>query len=522
MSFPDNFPKPHETYFKASLDILLGLERNESVDKLIKGISSGYKINTVPFWVIKWVYAHQDKIKLSKDVLNLIKIKKVRSLSGIVPVSVFTKPHPCPGNCIFCPNETGVPKSYLHNEPGIMRAQRNNFDPSEQFFSRLSQLNFSGHEINKVDLIIQGGTFSNLPNEYREQFIAACFAQANSWPSKLAPNDIYDLVKEHGKNEKAKIRIIGITIETRPDWINEKEIIFLRKLGVTRVELGVQNISDGILSLNNRTHTTNDIINATKLLKDSGLKICYHLMPGLYGSNLKDDLNNIKKVFSDPAFRPDYLKIYPCVVLKNTKLLELYKKKKYEPLTDHDLIDLLIEVKKIVPEYVRIQRLGRDIPANSIAAGCKISNIRELVLKKSYCKCIRCREIKDQKNHKVHLNIISYTASGGTEYFLEMVDKDYRLYAILRLRFPQEFYIKELQDSAVIRELHTYGAATGIGKKGKIQHLGLGKLLIEVAETISKSHGYKKIAVISGIGARDYYRKLGYKLKDTYMIKDLL
>ncbi|HBG81514.1 TPA: tRNA uridine(34) 5-carboxymethylaminomethyl modification radical SAM/GNAT enzyme Elp3 [candidate division CPR2 bacterium] len=529
MNFPTNFPQPNEIFFKASLEVLENIKANNimKVDILegtIKRVSKSYKINTIPQWVINWTYNHQDKIEISKEGKECLMIKKVRSASGIVSVSVFTKPYPCPGTCIFCPTEKNIPKSYLSNEPAVMRAVRNKYDPVSQIKSRLDQLQYSGHNLDKIELIIQGGTFSNLPRKYRESFVTACFAAVNGWP-EIPKKNSFALLEEQENNEKAENRIIGLTIETRPDWINEEETKFLRALGVTRIELGVQSINDNVLELNKRGHTAHEVVKATKLLKDAGFKVCYHMMPGLPGSTLQDDMNGIKELFLNPAFKPDLLKIYPCVVTKLSELENWYQKGKFQPIGDRDLEELLIEIKKHVPPYVRIQRLGRDIPATDIIAGSKISNIRQKILsnKKVLCYCVRCREVKNKAIVNPKLRITKYEASKGMEYFLEYINKDDdTLYSLLRLRIPSEDTVYDvIKDSAIIREVHTYGKQIQIGKDGDIQHQGFGKLLIQKAEEIAKENGLKKITVISGIGARDYYSNLGYHLDNTYMIKEI-
>ena len=527
MNFPSNFPKPNNTYFETALVVIKEFFQEQiepspkALNNIIKKAASDNKLNTLPLWVISWSYNHQSQIKLPKNKLELLAIKKVRSLSGIVTVSVFTKPFSCPGNCIFCPTQKDMPKSYLNDEPAIMRAVRNNWDPAMQVVSRLKQLKFSGHDLDKIELIVQGGTFSNLPKEYREEFIASCINAVNSFPNKPHTSSLDKAIKE---NENAPYKIVGITIETRPDWINHNEVKFLRKLGVTRIELGVQSIRDDILELSNRGHKITATIKATRLLKDVGLKICYHMMPGLPGSTLKNDEADMNELFTNASFQPDLLKIYPCVVTKHSQIEEWYKKDKFSPLGDNELKELLIAIKKNIPSYVRIQRLGRDIPATNIVAGSKVSNIRQVVLKEldSPCKCIRCREVKDSPIKTPRLNVTKYQASEGIEYFLEYMNpKTNELYSLLRLRLPSEPIFETLKNTAIIREVHTYGRQTRIGEKGNAQHIGLGRQLIQEAEKIAKQEGYPKIAIISGIGVRSYYRKIGYELEQTYMVKDL-
>lgn len=481
-------------------------------------------------------------IKPSLKIENLLRTRPVRSLSGIVNISVLTKPYPCPGKCIYCPSQRGTPKSYLNNEPAVMRAILNKYDPYKQVKMRLRALEDTGHPIDKIELRIVGGTWSFYPKKYQTRFIKRCFEACNS----KNYTGVDSLLTAQKRNEKAKHRIIGLSVETRPDFINPGEVIRLRKLGVTMVELGVQSIYDDILALNKRGHKVEAIIKATKLLKDAGFKILYQMMPNLPGSNLKRDEKMFKELFSNTDFQPDLLKIYPCAILKEAPLYRWWKNKKYKPYTLANLIDLVRSIKKIVPYYVRIQRIIRDIPSQSIVAGpAKISNLRQVVAEKSKkekwsCRCIRCREVGENYNPKEKLFFFrqSYEASGGQEIFLSIENNDRtKLYSLLRLRIPVNQYnqypnngsrdiLPVLREAAIIREVHTYGQLHPIGSPPRSagsrgpQHKGLGKKLINAAEVIAeKEFAIKKIAVISGIGARAYYRKLGYGLEKEYMVK---
>ncbi len=469
----------------------------------------------------------QKKDSLIKTILTT---RPVRSLSGIVNVSVLTKPYPCPGECIYCPSEKGIPKSYLKDEPAVMRALTNKYDALKQVEMRLSALKMSGHPIDKIELRVIGGTWSFYSKQYREKFIVECFKACNDFPNKRKTIKKLNLKKEQVKNEKAKHRIVGLSIETRPDFINKKEIEILRNLGVTFVELGVQTIYNDVLDKIKRGHDISATIKATRMLKDSGFKVCYQMMPNLPGSNITKDKKTFQELFSNPDFQPDYLKIYPMATIKGTEAYQLWLNKKYKPYSDEKLKNLLKEIKKKIPCYVRIQRLIRDIPAQSIDAGTKISNLRQVILDEAKkenwsCQCIRCREIKDfyNKDEKLFLFRKDYQASQGKEIFLSFEDKKRKhLYSMLRLRIPSSKVVLNcLKNSALIREVHTYGQQIAINKKGlSPQHKGLGKKLIKKAEQIvSKEFEIKKIAVISAIGTRNYYRKLGYKEKDTYMIK---
>lgn len=470
------------------------------------------------------------RIKENKNLKELLKKRPIRSLSGIVNISVVTKPYPCPGKCLFCPIESGLPKSYLSGEPAVERAKEVNFDPYLQVKSRIEALQIQGHPTSKIELRIIGGTWSFYSFNYRQWFVKRCFEAANE---KLS----HSLKEAQKLNERAKNRIVGISIETRADYINEKEIKELRNLGVTLVEIGVQNIFEEVLR-KNKTNLTPEIISrATKLLKDSGFKVLYHIMPNLFGSNFQKDFLSFKKIFEKENFKPDWVKIYPVMIIKGTPLYKLWKEGKYRPYSEKKLIELLIKIKEIVPHWVRIARIVRDIPIQKIEAGCKTSNLREVVQKEMKkrglkCKCIRCREVREKYDpkEKIYLFREDYQASGGKEIFLSFENKNReKLYSLLRLRIPSQIFEKEkhflsvLNNSAIIREIQTYGELVPLAeKKLAPQHKGLGKRLIKKAEEITKKEfKLKKIAVISGVGVREYWRKLGYRLRDTYMVKKL-
>ena len=498
--------------------------------------------------------AENKTVELSQNLLNLLITRPIRSLSGIVNVSVLTKPYPCPGKCIYCPTEQGIPKSYLKEEPAVQRAVLCRFDPYLQVQTRLKSLEKTGHPIDKIELRIIGGTWSFYQKNYQTWFITRCFAACNvelHGTKREIARKTKSLQEEQRLNEKAKYRIIGLSIETRPDYINEKEIKRMRELGITRVELGVQTIYDNILKLVKRGHKVKSTIKATKLLKNAGFKICYQMMPNLPGSNFKKDVKMFEEIFENPDFKPDFLKIYPLALVKNSALYKWYLRGKFKPYSGNKLIKLLIEIKKRIPYWVRIQRIIRDIPSKDIIeGGAKISNIREIVQKEMAdeglkCKCIRCREIRENyppspkaSADKVIQNLKlfreDYKASDGEEIFLTFEDKEReKLYALLRLRIPSQFYqsheaqtreiMQVLKKAAIIREVHTYGQMIPVGEKGlQPQHRGLGKKLIKEAEKIAKKEfRLNKVAVISGVGVRNYYRKLSYKLRETYMIKKI-
>jgi elongator complex protein 3 len=467
------------------------------------------------------------KIKQNINLENILRKRSIRTLSGIAPVAVLTKAYPCPGECAYCPNEKDVPVSYLSNEPAVMRAIRCNYDPYVQVQDRLRSLEVNGHNPNKIELIVIGGTWSFLPKNYRYWYIVNCYKAANDYNKKKkrkikTQKDINNLkkhlLKEQKRNEKAKYKIIGLTLETRPDYINDQELKLMRDLGCTRVEIGVQAISDKILEINKRGHGVKEIAEATKKLRQYGFKITYHFMPALPGSTPSKDFKMFKKMFSDEHFQPDQIKFYPTVVTKGSLLYKWWRDGKYKPYSDKQLRNLIIKCKAIVPKYLRIIRLIRDIPGESIEAGNKITNLRQIMQDQGLkCNCIRCRESRDKVVPKnLVKEIISYDAGDGKEYFISLTDtKKETLYGFCRLRIDKDSSVAP----AIIRELHVYGQLVPVGEKKKTQHAGLGKKLMQTAENIAKKHKAKEIAVISGVGVRDYYRHLGYKLKDTYLRK---
>ncbi len=481
------------------------------------------------------------KIKPSSTFERLLKLKKVRTISGVTPLAVFTKPFPCPGECLYCPIQKGMPKSYLDDEPAVMRAIDAGFSAQKQVANRIRALDLIGHPTDKIELIVMGGTFSAIPKDDRLQFMIECFSTCNctkTQNSKLKTQSynlkLKTLRHEQIANGKASHRLVGVTFETRPDFVDEKEVKFLRRLGGTRIELGVQSIYDDVLKKVRRGHGVKTTIKTTRLLKDAGFKVCYHLMPNLPGSTLKRDLEMFREVFNNSDFCPDMVKIYPCMTVYQAPLYKWYKKGKFKPYSDEELVALLIKIKQVLPEWVRVNRLGRDIPVANIAAGTKLSNIRQVVRREMMkrglkCQCIRCREIRGKRKLKVNppagglkLKVREYSASNGREFFLQYLDQENNLYALLRLRIPTKDVIFDvLKNSTIIRELHTYGPAVPIAKQAdvEVQHRGLGKKLIKKAEEITKKEGLKKISVISGVGVRDYYRKLGYELKEGYMVK---
>lgn len=478
----------------------------------------------------------------SQETELLLRKIKTKSNSGVAVISLLTKPFPCPGRCTYCPTEENMPKSYLSKEPAAARALSNDFDPRKQIFSRLQSLLVNGHPIEKVEMIIIGGTWSFYHPAYQEYVISECFRACNDFDpeSPLQPSDIgcpkvakkLSLEELQKDNETAKCRIIGLSIETRPDYITPVEIKRLRDFGVTKVEIGVQHLDDAILKLTKRDMKAAGIAKGTERLRDAGFKIVYHMMPNLPGSDVEKDIAMFPKLFEEGCgYHPDMLKIYPCMVLEHSELYETWKAGGFRPYTDEELMHVLREAKKVIPAYVRILRVIRDIPASYIQAGSKISNMRQWLIEdqKKFgwrCKCIRCREVREREVDfpDFELRRLEFRTLSGTEIFLSFEKKEGNVLAsFTRLRLPdkdKEPILPILKDVALIRELHTYGRLAKVGQEGsQSQHVGFGRLLMAEAEKIAREKGYKKLAVISGVGVREYYRKLGFKLEETYMVK---
>ncbi|MBI5135623.1 tRNA uridine(34) 5-carboxymethylaminomethyl modification radical SAM/GNAT enzyme Elp3 [Candidatus Uhrbacteria bacterium] len=539
---------------------------------------------------------------------RLLRVREVRTLSGVAIITVLVKPYACPGQCVYCPTEVRMPKSYIETEPAAQRALRLNFDPYEQMVRRLAVLEGNGHPTDKIELIVKGGTWSAYPKAYQRWFLKECYRAANEYHNANmqidanTTNSLYsntfayshyasqqysdveqlnqgdralvetynkkgrwatgesteeEVLSEQHLNETASHRIIGLTLETRPDWINEAEVRQLRVLGCTRVELGAQAIDDDILTLIKRGHDVASIAHAIALLREAGFKVDLHMMPQLPGATAQKDIEMFRLLFDDPRFRPDMVKIYPCVVTPSAELYQWWKSGKYTPYSDNDLIETLITIKsQIIPRYCRISRLIRDIPSQHIAAGNAVTNLRETVQKIMRergltCQCLRCREVGHHKGMGYRVQGIDrtepfveeYEASDGKEYFLSFESEDREVvYAFCRLRIPtnseqepvskKQLYelLPEIRDCAFIRELHTYGQLvrleSGIinheSEDGHVQHIGLGRQLMKKAEDIVKEHGILKVTVIAGVGVREYYRKLGYELQGTYMVKQIM
>ncbi len=440
--------------------------------------------------------------------LSLI-AKPIRTLSGVVPVTVLTKPYPCPGRCLYCPNDPIMPKSYLRSEPGGQRAVANEFDPFRQVSSRLKTYQANNHPTDKVELIVLGGTWSAYPKTYQTWFIKRCFEALNNRSS-------VSLKAAQKINETAKTRCVGLSLETRPDWITAKELINFRRLGCTKVQIGIQSLNNQILRLNQRGHTVAAAKKAIKLLRQFSFKIQAHWMANLYGATLQTDIADFKKLFSDKNFRPDELKIYPCALIETAPLFKYYQKKLWRPYSQAELTDLLVKILPLVPQYCRVSRMIRDFSSADIVIGNKQSNLRQIVEAKAGQKIkeIRYREIRNQPAGKLTLKIITYETSIGQEKFLQFVTSNNQICAFLRLGLPDK------KSTAMIRELHVYGQSLEIGAKGKSQHLGLGSRLLKKA--IKLAAGYQQLSVISAIGTKEYYRRRGFTDSLLYQHINLL
>jgi elongator complex protein 3 len=494
-----------------------------------------YKLDRVP--------SNAEIIRLLKreerrKLLPLLRRKTTRSISGVTVIAVMTQPYPCPQSepCAYCPGgpRLGVPQSYTGFEPAAMRGLQNKFDPYLQVSGRVEQLRAIGHKVDKVELIVMGGTFPAMPLDYQRWFVQRCL-------DAITGRESAGLEEAKKNAETSLIRNVGITVETRPDWAKEAHVDSMLDMGVTRVELGVQNPDDEIYRLVGRTHRVKDVVEATRIMKDAGLKVAYHLMPGLPNSNPEKDLSAFREVFVNPDFRPDMVKIYPCLVLKGTKAYDWYCEGKYEPYSNDEAANLVVELKKVIPFWVRIMRVQRDIPAGLIVAGVKRSNLRQLVQQKLReqglrCRCIRCREVGhrmavdgvEPEMDNVGISTLKYAASEGEEVFISAEDVvNDVLIGYLRLRVPSEKAHRpevKAQACGIVRELHVYGPLVPVGKRlaRAWQHKGFGEMLLGEAERVTReNYGLGRVLVISALGTREYYMRFGYGYDGVYMSKML-
>ncbi|MEP7284403.1 MAG: tRNA uridine(34) 5-carboxymethylaminomethyl modification radical SAM/GNAT enzyme Elp3 [Chloroflexota bacterium] len=533
-------------------------------------------------------------------VVERLRLKPVRTNSGVAVVTVLTKPFPCPGECIFCPNDVRMPKSYLADEPGAQRAEQNGFDPYLQTYSRLLALYRTGHPTDKVEVIILGGTWSFYPENYQIWFVRRIFDALHDFGNGInrtaeiaalvrdsspyaynattvtidgihfeqtynqvvqsvykaemqhsrdyaaaiavgqrqrSPNDEYatwdELEAAHRENEEAACRCVGLVIETRPDHINAEEVLRIRRLGCTKVQIGFQSLNDVVLRKNRRGHTVAATRRAVKLLRQAGFKIHAHWMPNLYGSSPDADIADYKLMFADPDFCPDELKIYPCSLIASAELMQRYQDGSWQPYTHDELLHVLVEALRHTPEYCRLTRIIRDIPGTDIVAGNKTTNLRQvaenaLAQHGERSHDIRAREIGNLAvtEDDLHLDEVWYATSTGRDVFMQYITADRSIAGFLRLSLPVDTdspLTDELAGAAIIREVHVYGQALTIGESapGKPQHLGLGTRLIERAVEIAQAQGYARLAVISAVGTRAYYRKRGFADGTLYQVRAL-
>jgi ELP3 family radical SAM enzyme/protein acetyltransferase len=530
----------------------INFKTNNDIIFFLKKIQKKFKITLSKADLIK---LYNNLNLTNNNLKNLLIKKKQKSNSGVLVVTILTSAHPeyidengkliigkfsCKHNCAYCPNEKAhkdnnwvdQPRSYLYSEPAVLRANENNFDPILQFNSRIETLIKMGHNIDKIELIILGGTWSEYPNLYKDDFITKIYYAANTFYDNNKRN-FYSLDKEISLNENATIHIIGLTIETRPDSISIDEIKQLRKYNCTRVQLGVQHTSNSVLKIIKRGHTIETVYNAIQILKNNCFKVDIHLMPNLPGSDYKLDKDMLEQSLYNPLLQADQYKIYPTAIVPWTKINEWFQNGTYIPYNDELLFKLIKEFKQKIQKWKRLNRIIRDIPSTYISGGYNkyYVNLRQLLqddmVKNNWkCNCIRCREIKNNiiSSEDIKLNILHYNASNGDEYFISYETDNYLIGFIrLRLNYNYEYTLDILKNTALIRELHVYSDLNVVGTNisNSYQHKGYGKKLIKNAENIALNYGFNKIAIISGTGVRNYYRKFGYNLKNTYMIKNI-
>ena len=477
-------------------------------------------------------------------LLAAIRLKPVRTLPGVTTVTVLTKPYPCPGKCIFCPDEVRMPKSYLSDEPGAMRAVENDFDPYAQVRSRLEALTAVGHPTDKVELLILGGTFSSYRRDYQAWFVRRCFDAMNEInrdqreeePGKTttgsASSAVKDLEEAHTLNESSPHRNVGLVVETRPDEITPDELAWFRRLGVTKAQMGAQSLDDRILALNERGHTLAETHRAVALVRAGGFKVVLHWMPNLLGATVDSDRADFARLWE--GLCPDEIKIYPCQLLENAPLYAYWQRGEYRPYTTEELVGLIAEVKPGIPRYCRVNRVIRDIPSTHVVAGNKRTSLRqdvqvELARRGTHCECIRCREVGSEPvdARSLRLDDLTYPADGAEEHFLSFVTPDDRIAGFLRLSLPgadsPATGLGDLEGAALIREVHVYGQSLPVGteQRGAAQHAGLGTRLIREAEKIAEARGFRRMAVIAAVGTRAYYLERGFERGELYLVKKL-
>jgi elongator complex protein 3 len=467
----------------------------------------------------------QGELQEDPGLLARLRMKPVRTLSGVSTVTVLTKPYPCPGKCIFCPTDARMPKSYLPDEPGARRAVQHQFDPFNQTAARLESLAAVGHPTDKVELLILGGTWDCYRRDYQEWFVRRCFDALNGLVSDT-------LEDAHRLNETAEHRNVGLVIETRPDYINPREIAWLRQLGVTKVQLGAQSLDDRILELNQRGHTAAQTRQAVDLLRAAGFKVVLHWMPNLLGATSATDRQDFARLWQGCC--PDEIKIYPNQLLENTDLFAIWQRGEFQPYSTQELVELIADLKPTIPRYCRVNRVIRDIPSPNVVAGNKRTSLRqdveqELQRRGTRCECVRCREVRDQKVEvqRLQLHDLVYTTPGAEEHFISFVTPDDRIAGFLRLSLPTagapDTGLPDLAGAAIIREIHVYGQSLsfGIESPGAAQHAGLGTRLMQQAEEIAREHEYTRLAVIAAVGTRQYYLERGFQRGSLYLVQPL-
>ncbi len=490
-------------------------------------------------------------------LLAVIRLKPVRTLSGVTTVTVLTKPYPCPGTCIFCPDDVRMPKSYLPDEPGAMRALEHNFDPYTQVRSRLEALSAVGHPTDKIELLILGGTFSAYRRDYQAWFVQQCFEAMNEdahpaanlehseHPKEIPADSVASaaesLTDAHTLNESALHRNVGLVVETRPDEITPDELAWFRTLGVTKVQMGVQSLDDRILELNQRGHSVAEAHRAVALLRAAGFKIVLHWMPNLLGATVESDRADFPRLWA--GLCPDEIKIYPTQLLENAPLYEIWKRGEYRPYTTDELVHLIADVKPSIPRYCRVNRIIRDIPSTHVVEGNKRTSLRqdvqvEMARRGTHCDCIRCREVRAGivKPAALRLDDLVYHPDGAEEHFLSFVTPEDQVTGFLRLSLPDADSppaetgttssitgLPDLDGAAIIREVHVYGQSLAVGSEqsGAAQHSGLGTRLLVEADAIARANGYRRMAVIAAVGTRQYYLERGFERGERYLVKSL-
>ncbi len=526
-----------DTVMKTAFDEILDQVIEEKPDKerletIKRRISTKYHLKRFPRNSDLLTYAMETREDI-EELKKILRIRNVRSISGVNVISVMTAPFPCRhGACIYCPGgpSWGTPMSYTGREPASMRAIQNGFDPTLQLKSRIKQLEATGHNAEKIDLIVMGGTFNSTPKAYQDEFMLGIYEALNGERSET-------IEEAKRKNETAKYRCVGLTFETKPDWALEKHIVQMLEYGVTRVEVGVQTLQEDVLKFVNRGHGVKETVASFKALRDAGLKVTAHMMPGLPGTTPEIDIEDFRTLYYDPRFIPDEIKIYPTQVIENTPLAQMAVDGKYKPLTNEETFHIILEAKKMTPPYVRIKRALRDLPINLVIGGATWGDMRKRIQEQmeqlnAVCKCIRCREVGHHiykgnpppDPETIDIRVRSYEASEGMEHFISFEDPNDILIGFLRLRFPsKDIFIPELTGSAIVRELHVYGSSLQIGGRDyeSFQHRGYGKRLLAFAEKMTEDAGYDYLSIISGVGVRKYYEKFGYKLNRFYMTKKI-